>query len=78
MSTGTVTLHRVLKAKPEKIYRAFLNAVAMAKWLTPYGFTCTVHHMDAEVGGTFKMSFENFSNGQQHAFDGQYLELVPD
>ena len=78
MSTGTVTLHRVLKAKPEKIYRAFLNAAAMAKWLPPYGFTCTVHHMDAKVGGTFKMSFENFSNGQQHAFGGKYLELVPD
>ena len=78
MSTGTVTLHRVLKAKPEKIYRAFLNAAAMAKWLPPYGFTCTVHHMDAKVGGTFKMSFENFSNGQQHSFGGQYLELVPD
>ena len=78
MSTGTVTLHRVLKAKPEKIYRAFLNAAAMAKWLPPYGFTCTVEHMDARVGGTFKMSFENFSNGQQHAFGGQYFELVPD
>ena len=78
MSTGTVTLHRVLKAKPEKIYRAFLNAAAMAKWLPPYGFTCTVQHMDARVGGTFKMSFENFSNGQQHAFGGEYLELVPD
>ena len=78
MSTGTVTLHRVLKAKPEKIYRAFLNAAAMAKWLPPYGFTCTVHHMDAKVGGTFKMSFENFTNGQQHSFGGQYLELVPD
>ena len=78
MSTGTVTLHRVLKAKPEKIYRAFLNAAAMAKWLPPYGFICIVHHMDAKVGGTFKMSFENFSNGQQHAFGGEYLELVPD
>ena len=77
MSAGTVTLHRVLKAKPEKIYRAFLNAAAMAKWLPPYGFTCTVHHMDAKVGGSFKMSFENFSNGQQHSFGGQYLELVP-
>ena len=78
MSTGTVTLHRVLKAKPEKVYRAFLNAAAMAKWMPPYGFTCTVHHMDAKVGGTFKMSFENFSNGQQHSFGGRYLELVPD
>ena len=78
MSTGTVTLHRVLKAKPEKVYRAFLNAAAMAKWLPPYGFTCTVHHMDAKVGGTFKMSFENFSNGASHSFGGEYLELVPD
>ena len=64
MSTGTVTLHRVLKAKPEKIYRAFLNAAAMAKWLPPYGFTCTVQHMDAKVGGTFKMSFENLQLAQ--------------
>ena len=78
MSTGTVTLHRVLKAKPEKVYRAFLNAAAMAKWLPPYGFTCTVHHMDAKVGGTFKMSFENFSTGASHSFGGEYLELVPD
>ena len=67
-----------LKAKPEKVYRAFLNAAAMAKWLPPYGFTCTVHHMDAKVGGTFKMSFENFSNGASHSFGGEYLELVPD
>ena len=77
MSTGTVQLHRVLKAKPEKIYRAFLDPAAMAKWLAPYGFTCTVHHMDAKVGGTFKMSFQNFSNGQEHAFGGEYLELLP-
>ena len=77
MSTGTVTLHRVLKAKPEKVYRAFLNAAAMAKWLPPYGFTCTVHHMDAKVGGTYKMSFENFSTGHGHSFGGEYLELVP-
>ena len=77
MSTGTVQLHRVLKAKPEKIYRAFLDPAAMAKWIAPYGFTCTVHHMDAKVGGTFKMSFQNFSNGQEHAFGGEYLELVP-
>ena len=77
MSTGTVTLHRVLKAKPEKIYRAFLDAAAMAKWVPPYGFTCTVHHMDAKVGGTFKMSFENFSTGHRHSFGGEYLELVP-
>ena len=77
MSTGTVKLHRVLKAKPEKIYRAFLDAAAIAKWLPPYGFTCTVHHMDAKVGGTFKMSFENFSTGSGHSFGGEYLELVP-
>ena len=64
MSTGTVTLHRVLKAKPEKVYRSFLNAAAMAKWLPPYGFTCTVQHMDARVGGTFKMSFENLQLAQ--------------
>ena len=77
MSTGTVKLHRVLKAKPEKIYRGFLDAAAIAKWLPPYGFTCTVHHMDAKVGGAFKMSFENFSTGNGHSFGGEYLELVP-
>jgi uncharacterized protein YndB with AHSA1/START domain len=77
MSTGTVNLHRVFKARPEKVYRAFLNAAAMAKWLPPYGFTCTVHHLDAKVGGSFKMSFENFSTGQGHSFGGEYLELVP-
>jgi uncharacterized protein YndB with AHSA1/START domain len=77
MPTGTITLHRVLKTKPEKVYRAFLNPAAMAKWLPPYGFTCTVQHMDAKVGGTFKMSFENFTTGQGHAFGGEYLELVP-
>ena len=77
MPTGTVRLHRVLRAKPEKIYRAFLDAAALAKWLPPYGFTCKVHHMDASVGGTFKMSFENFSTGQGHSFGGEYKELVP-
>ena len=77
MPTGTVRLHRVLRAKPEKIYRAFLNADAMSKWIPPYGFTCRVHHMDARVGGTFKMSFENFSTGIGHSFGGEYLELVP-
>ncbi|MEO7954497.1 MAG: SRPBCC family protein [Polaromonas sp.] len=77
MSTGTVQLHRVLRAKPEKVYRAFLDAAAMAKWLPPYGFTCTVQHMEAKVGGTFKMSFENFSTGHGHSFGGEYLELVP-
>lgn len=75
--TGTVRLHRVLTAKPEKIYRAFLDADAMAKWLPPYGFTCKVHHMDARVGGTFRMSFTNFTTGHSHAFGGEYLELEP-
>lgn len=73
----TIRLHRVLKAKPEKVYRAFLNADAMAKWLPPYGFTCKVDHLDAKVGGTFKMAFTNFTNGQAHSFGGTYLELVP-
>ena len=77
MPTGTVRLHRVLRATPEKIYRAFLNADAMAKWIPPYGFTCKVHHMEAMVGGTFKMSFSNFSTGHGHSFGGEYLELVP-
>ena len=77
MPTGTVQLHRVLKTKPEKVYNAFLNAAAMAKWLPPHGFTCTVHHMDAKVGGTFKMSFTNFSTGHSHVFGGEYLELKP-
>ena len=75
--TGTVRLHRVFSAKPEKVYRAFLDADAMAKWLPPYGFTCKVHHMDAKVGGTFKMSFTNFTTGKGHSFGGEYLELVP-
>jgi uncharacterized protein YndB with AHSA1/START domain len=74
---NTVRLHRVLAAKPEKVYRAFLNAEAMAKWLPPSGFTCKVHHMDAKVGGSFKMSFTNFTNGKVHSFGGEYLELVP-
>ena len=78
MSTGTVKLHRVFKAKPDKVYRAFLSAAALAKWLPPYGFVCTVHHLDAKVGGTFKMSFENFSTSAAHSFGGEYLELVPD
>jgi uncharacterized protein YndB with AHSA1/START domain len=77
MATNTVRLHRVLRAAPERIYRAFLDAEAMAKWLPPYGFTCKVHHMDARVGGTFKMSFTNFSTGHGHAFGGEYRELVP-
>src|SRR6516164_9417861 len=74
---NTVRLHRVLAAKPEKVYRAFLNAEAMAKWLPPGGFTCKVHHMDAKAGGSFKMSFTNFTNGKVHSFGGEYLELVP-
>lgn len=73
----TVRLHRVLKTSPEKVYRAFLEADAMAKWLPPYGFTCKVHHMAPKVGGTFRMSFCNFSSGQSHSFGGEYLELVP-
>ena len=77
MSTGTVRLHRVLKAPPERIYRAFLDPDAMAKWLPPHGFTGKVHHLEAKVGGTFKMSFTNFSTGQSHSFGGEYLELVP-
>ena len=75
--TGTVRLHRVFSAKPEKVYRAFLDADAMAKWLPPYGFTCKVHHMDAKVGCSFKMSFTNFTTGKGHSFGGEYLELVP-
>jgi uncharacterized protein YndB with AHSA1/START domain len=77
MSTGTVRLHRVLKAPPEKIYRAFLNADAIVKWLPPNGFTCKVHHMDPKEGGTFKMSFTNFTTGNSHAFGGTYVELKP-
>jgi len=78
MSDRTIRLHRVLKARPERIYRAFLEAGAMAKWLPPHGFTCTVHHMEPRVGGTFQMSFYGFSNGSSHSFGGEYLELVPD
>lgn len=70
-------MHRVLRAKPEKVYRAFLEAAAIAKWFPPYGFTCTVDHLDARVGGTFKMAFTNFSTGTGHSFGGRYLELVP-
>ena len=77
MPTHTIRLHRVLRAPPERIYRAFLDADAMAKWLPPHGFTCKVHHMDARVGGSFRMSFTNFSSGGSHAFGGEYLELVP-
>lgn len=77
MPTGTVTLYRVLRAPPERIYRAFLDPDAMAKWLPPHGFTGKVHHLDARVGGSYRMSFTNFSTGDSHAFGGQYLELVP-
>jgi uncharacterized protein YndB with AHSA1/START domain len=78
MSSNTVRLHRVLRAAPERIYRAFLDADAMAKWLPPNGFTGKVHHLHAEVGGTFRMSFTNFATGTSHSFGGEYLELVPD
>src|SRR6185312_4462443 len=74
-AANTVRLHRVLATKPEKVYRAFLEADALAKWLPPNGFTCTVHHFEAKVGGTFKMSFKNFTNGVSHSFGGEYLEL---
>ncbi|MEJ0086949.1 MAG: SRPBCC family protein [Pseudomonadota bacterium] len=74
---GTVRLHRVLRTKPEKVFKAFTHADGLAKWLPPFGFTCKVHHLDAKVGGTFKMSFHNFSTGNGHSFGGEYLELVP-
>jgi uncharacterized protein YndB with AHSA1/START domain len=77
MPAFTVTLHRVLRAPPERVYRAFLDADAMAKWLPPNGFTGKVHELDAREGGTYKMSFTNLSTGQSHAFGGEYLELVP-
>ncbi len=77
MSTSTVRLQRVIRATPERVYRAFLDADAMAKWLPPYGFTCKVHQMDARVGGTFRMSFTNFGTGHGHSFGGEYRELVP-
>jgi uncharacterized protein YndB with AHSA1/START domain len=77
MPAGTVRLHRVLRAKPEKVYRAFTDADALARWLPPNGFLCKVDHVDARVGGTFRMSFRNFTTGNGHAFGGKYLELVP-
>ena len=77
MSSRSVHLHRVLRTTPEKLYRAFLEGGALAKWLPPHGFTCTVHHIDAKVGGTFRMSFHNFGTGNGHSFHGEYLELVP-
>jgi len=76
-NTNAIRLHRVLRASPELVYRAFLDADAMAKWLPPNGFTAKVHHMDTKVGGTYKMSFTNFSSGKSHSFGGTYLELVP-
>jgi uncharacterized protein YndB with AHSA1/START domain len=76
-NTNTIRLHRVLKAPPERVYRAFLDAGAMAKWLPPNGFTGQVHHLEAKVGGTYKMSFTNFTTGNSHSFGGEYLELVP-
>jgi uncharacterized protein YndB with AHSA1/START domain len=75
--THTIQLHRVLRATPERIYRAFLDADALVKWLPPHGFTGKIHHMDARVGGTYKMSFTNFTSGKSHAFGGTYLDMVP-
>jgi len=77
MDTNTVQLHRVLRAPPARVYRAFLTADALAKWLPPHGFTATVHHLDAKAGGTFRMSFTNFTTEKGHSFGGKYLELVP-
>ena len=76
-SANTVRLHRVLATRPEKLYRAFLEADALAKWLPPDGFTCRVEHLEAKVGGTFRMSFRNFTTGNAHSFGGEYLELIP-
>lgn len=77
MSTHTIRLHRIIRATPEKLYRAFLEADALTKWMPPFGFTAKVHHLDAKVGGTFRMSFTNFGTGTGHSFGGTYLELVP-
>jgi uncharacterized protein YndB with AHSA1/START domain len=77
MSNNSVSLHRILKAPTEKVYRAFTEATAIASWLPPYGFLCTVHEMNAKTGGSFKMSFQNFSTGHSHSFGGTYLELTP-
>ena len=77
MPTGTVKLHRVIRTRPDRVYRAFLESDAIAKWLPPYGFTCTVQHQDARVGGTYAMSFRNFSSGNTHSFGGTYRELSP-
>jgi uncharacterized protein YndB with AHSA1/START domain len=78
MPTNTVRFHRVLRSKPERVYRAFTDAAAFTKWLPPHGFTCQVHELDAKVGGSYRMSFINFSTGNGHSFGGKYLELVPD
>jgi uncharacterized protein YndB with AHSA1/START domain len=78
MPAGTIRLHRVLRTRPERVYRAFLDADAICKWLPPYGFTCKVEHMDVRVAGTFRMSFRNFSTGLGHSFGGEYRQLVPD
>jgi len=78
MTTRAVQFHLVVRANPQRVYRAFLDADAMAKWLPPYGFTGKVHHMEAKVGGTYKMSFTNFATGQGHSFGGEYRELAPD
>lgn len=77
MTTNSVTLHRVIKATPEKVYRAFTEPDALAFWLPPYGFLCTVHHFDPKTGGTYKMSFKNFSTGNGHSFGGEFLEIKP-
>ncbi len=77
MSARSIRLHRVLRTKPDRVYKAFTDADGMAKWLPPYGFTCRVAHLDARVGGSFRMSFHNFSTGNGHSFGGEYLELVP-
>ena len=76
--SGSVSLHRVIKASPEKVYRAFTTPKAMEAWIPPYGFLCTVHSMETKVGGTYKMSFTNFTTGNSHSFGGEYLELIPD
>src|SRR5678816_2899361 len=77
MATSTIRLHRVLRATPDRVYRAFLDAEALAKWLPPNGFTCKVHELDAKVGGSYRMSFTNFTTKKSHSFGGKYLELVP-
>ena len=77
MSDNKVSLHRIIKASPEKVYRAFTETTAIASWLPPYGFLCTVHNMNVQAGGTFKMSFHNFTTGNSHSFGGEYIELKP-